>query len=249
MRDVTSRNHPARNITYCWQSLGGIEDKMLNFLENHDEQRIASGFFSGNGMSAQPAMIVAATLTNAPVMIYFGQEFGELGMDSEGFSGIDGRTSIFDYWGLKTIQAWANNGKFDGKYLNEEQKVLRNFYKKLLNITLNEKAITDGLMYDLEYANFLNPKFNSHEQFAFFRKYEEEMLLIVLNFHDTHLDTEVRIPLEAFQYLNINADEKYNCVNLLDESFCYSAIELKPNEMFKTQLPPWTGFIFKLTKV
>ncbi|MBP6635391.1 MAG: alpha amylase C-terminal domain-containing protein, partial [Paludibacter sp.] len=113
----------------------------------------------------------------------------------------------------------------------------------------NEKAITDGLMYDLEYANFLNPKFNSHEQFAFFRKYEDEILLIVLNFHDTHLDTEVRIPLEAFQYLNINTDEKYNCVNLLDESVCYSAIELKPNEMFKTQLPPWTGFIFKLTKV
>lgn len=249
LREVTSRNYPARNITYCWQSLGGIEDKMLNFLENHDEQRIASGFFSGNGMSAQPAMIVAAMLTKAPVMIYFGQELGELGMDSEGFSGIDGRTSIFDYWGLKTIQAWVNNGKFDGKHLNEEQKELRAFYKKLLNITLNEKAITDGLMYDLEYANFKNPKFNSHEQFAFFRKYEEEMLLIVLNFHDTHLDTEVRIPLEAFQYLNINADEKYNCVNLLDDSVFYNGIELKPNEMFKTQLPPWTGFIFKLTKV
>lgn len=249
LREVTSRNYPARNITYCWQSLGGIEDKMLNFLENHDEQRIASGFFSGNGMSAQPAMVVAAMLTKAPVMIYFGQELGELGMDSEGFSGIDGRTSIFDYWGLKTIQAWVNNGKFDGKHLNEEQKELRAFYKKLLNITLNEKAITDGLMYDLEYANFKNPKFNSHEQFAFFRKYEEEMLLIVLNFHDTHLDTEVRIPLEAFQYLNINADEKYNCVNLLDDSVFYNVIELKPNEMFKTQLPPWTGFIFKLTKV
>lgn len=249
LRDVTSRNHPVRNISYCWQSLSGIEDKMLNFLENHDEQRIASGFFAGSGISAQPAMIVSATLTKAPVMIYFGQELGEFGMDYEGFSGFDGRTTIFDYWGLKSIQAWANQGKFDGENLNDEQKELREFYKKLLNITLTEKAITDGLMYDLEYANFENPKFNSHEQFAYFRKHNDNLLLIILNFHDTHIDTELKIPLEAFQYLNIMPNENYSCVNLLDESIFYPSVCLSPDITFKTQMPPWKGFIFKLTKL
>lgn len=249
LRDVTSRNHPVRNISYCWQTLSGIEDKMLNFLENHDEQRIASGFFSGNGMSAQPAMIVSATLTKAPVMIYFGQELGELGMDFEGFSGFDGRTSIFDYWGLKSIQAWANEGKFDGKNLNAEQKELRDFYQKLLNITLTEKAITDGLMYDLEYANLDNSKFNSHEQFAYFRKYQDDLLFIVLNFHDTHIDTEVRIPYEAFQYLDIIPDENYSCVNLLDESIFYPSVCLSANKNFSIQMPPWKGFIFKCKKI
>ncbi len=248
LRNVTTRNYPARNITYAWQQLNGIENYMLNFLENHDEQRIASGFFAGDGMYAQPAMIVAATLTKAPVLIYFGQELGELGMDIEGFSGLDGKTSIFDYWGVKSIQAWANNGKFDGAKLTKKQKELRNFYQKLLNITLREKAITDGVMYDLEYANFNNPNFNTHEQFSYIRKYEDELLLFVLNFDDKELYTEVRIPLEAFQFLDLSVDQHYSGINLLDESEKISHIFLSPDVYFKTILPPWKGKIFKLTQ-
>jgi len=216
LRNITSRNYPARNITYAWQQLNGIEDHMLNFMENHDEHRIASGFFAGDGSYAQPAMIVAATLTKAPVMIYFGQELGELGMDNEGFSGLDGKTTIFDYWGVRSVQAWANNGKFDGEKLSTEQKELRQFYQKLLNITMEEKAITEGVMYDLEYANFNNPHFDTHEQFAYIRKFKDEMLLFVLNFDDKELYTEVRIPLEAFQYLELMPGKQYKAVNLLD---------------------------------
>ncbi len=249
LRNVTSKNYPVRDITNAWQSLGGIENKMLNFLENHDEQRIGSGFFSGNGRFAQPAMIVAATLNQAPVMIYFGQELGELGMDSEGFSGVDGRTTIFDYWGVKTIQAWANEGKFDGKNLTDEQKDLREFYRNLLNITLNEKAITDGIMYDLEFANYDNPKFNSHEQFAYFRKFNNELLLFVLNFHDKHLETEVRFPLEAFQFLEINEGQKFTCRNLLDETDVIADFTLSSKEVFRMEIPAWTGKIIKLTQV
>jgi len=248
LRNITSRSHPARNITSAWQQLGGIEDKMLNFLENHDEQRIGSGFFCGDGMSAQPAMIVSATLTKSPVMIYFGQELGERGMDNEGFSGLDGRTTIFDYWGVKSVQDWANNGKFDGKLLSKEQKELREFYKKLLNITISEKAITDGVMYDLEFANYNNPKFNSHEQFAYFRKYENEILLIALNFYDKNLDTEIRIPAEAFQYLNLKEGEIYTCVNLLDETEKILPTTLSSAETFKINIPAWKGKIIKLTR-
>ena len=249
LRNVTSRNYPVREITNAWQSLGGIEDQMLNFLENHDEQRIGSGFFSGNGMYAQPAMIVAATLTKAPVMIYSGQELGEQGMDSEGFSGLDGRTSIFDYWGMKSIQAWANKGKFDGPDLTAEQKELRTFYQKLLNITKTEKAITDGLMYDLEFANFDNPKFNSHEQYAYFRKYNDELLLFVLNFDDKYLDTEVHFPLEAFQYLEIKEGQNYKVTNLLNAVDKYPLLNLSSKEAFVSYMPPWKGLILKLERM
>jgi len=248
LRNITSKSHPARNITSAWQQLSGIEDKMLNFLENHDEQRIGSGFFCGDGMYAQPAMIVSATLTKSPVMIYFGQELGERGMDSEGFSGLDGRTTIFDYWSVKSIQDWANNGKFDGKNLSKEQKELREFYKKLLNVAMNEKAITDGVMYDLEFANYNNPKFNSHEQFAYFRKYENEILLIALNFYDKNLNTEIRIPAEAFQYLDLKEGEVYTCVNLLDETEQILPTTLSSAEVFKINIPAWKGKIIKLTK-
>lgn len=249
LRDVTSHNHPVRELTHCWQALNGIEDHMLNFLENHDEQRIASGFFSGNGMYAQPAMIVAATLTKAPVMIYFGQELGEQGMDNEGFSGVDGRTTIFDYWGLKSIQAWANNGKFDGANLSDEQKELRKFYQKLLNICLNEKAITEGVMYDLEYANLDNNFFNSHEQFAYFRKYENELLLIVLNFHDVALETKIKIPFEAFQFLNLEENSEYSYVDLLDSTSEIKKIIINSSTPFYSLIPAWKGKIFKLTKL
>ena len=249
LRNVTSRNYPVCDITNTWQALGGIENRMLNFLENHDEQRIGSGFFSGNGMYAQPAMIVAATLTQAPVMIYFGQELGELGMDSEGFSGLDGRTTIFDYWGVKTVQNWTNNGAFDGGKLTDEQKELRAFYQKLLNITLNEKAITDGVMFDLEFANFDNPKFNTHEQYAYFRKHENELLLFVLNFDDKHLDTEVCFPPEAFQYLGLKEGDNYKCVNLLDESDKFPLLKLSSKDVFTAYMAPWKGLMLKLTKL
>ena len=249
LRNVTSHNFPVREITNSWQSLGGIENQMINFLENHDEQRIGSGFYSGNGMYAQPAMIVAATLTQAPVLIYSGQELGEQGMDSEGFSGLDGRTSIFDYWGLKSIQAWANHGKFDGENLSPEQKELRSFYQKLLNITLSEKAITDGLMYDLEFANFDNPKFNSHEQYAYFRKYKQELLLFVLNFDDKFLETEVRFPLEAFQYLELEEGQNYTVTNLLDTTEKFPLLTLSSLNTFISGIQPWKGLILKLKKV
>jgi glycosidase len=248
LRNVTSRNFPVREITNSWQSLGGIENQMLNFLENHDEQRIGSGFFSGNGSYAQPAMIVAATLTQAPVMIYSGQEFGEMGMDAEGFSGMDGRTTIFDYWGVKSIQAWTNNGKFDGENLTAEQKNLLAFYKKLLNITMTEKAITKGLMYDLVFANFENNKFNTHEQFAYFRKFEDDLLLIVLNFDDKALDTEVRFPFESFQYLGLTEGQNYTIENLMNESDKFPLFNLNSKETFVVHMPSWKGYILKLTK-
>ena len=248
LRNITSKNHSARDITNCWQSLSGIENQMLNFLENHDEQRIASGFYSGNGIYAIPAMIIASTLTKAPVLIYSGQELGEMGMENEGFSGINGRTSIFDYYSLKSIQNWRNNGKFDGKKLTDDQKYLQAFYSRLLNISLNEKAITHGLLYDLEFANYENKHFNTNKQFAYFRKFEDELILIVLNFDDKNLYTEIIIPVEAFQFLELKEKSIYNCINLLDETENFETLELSSTKAFKTQIPAWSGKILKLTK-
>ena len=245
LRNVTSRNYPVSDITRCWQNLNDLQDAMLNFLENHDEQRIASGFFSGSGMCAQPAMIVAATLTKAPVMIYAGQEFGELGMDHEGFSGMDGRTTIFDYWSVPSIANWANDGKFDGKKLTPEQRELRDFYKKLLHVTLEQKAITQGLMYDLEYAQ--DPiHFNPHEHFVYVRKYQDEVLLFVLNFDDKCANIRVRIPQETFDFLNWTPKQHYNYIDLLQEEDKGTAL-FSPDDDFHVTIPAWKGKIFKLT--
>ena len=218
LRNIVCHGAAASDITHAWQSLHGIEDKMLHFLENHDEQRIASDFFAGDPGRALPAMIVSATLTKAPVMIFAGQELGERGMEAEGFSGLDGRTTIFDYRGVKSLQDWANKGKFDGALLSGQQKQLRKFYKQLLNLSLNQPAISKGVMYDLQYANLNNPAYHAGKQFVYFRQFEDELLLVVVNFEDKEVEISVNIPREAFDYLNIEVGSVFQCVDLLKDT-------------------------------
>ena len=121
LKAVIRNEKPTSEITKCWQSLPGIENRMLNFLENHDEQRIASDFFAEDPQKAVPALIISSMISQSPMMVYCGQEFGEKGMDEEGFSGRDGRTTIFDYWTVDSISKWINGGKFDGKKLSVDQ--------------------------------------------------------------------------------------------------------------------------------
>ncbi len=215
LRGVTCGDIPATAITGCWQSLEGITDHMLNFLENHDEQRLASDFFAGYGEKGKAAMIVSACMNTNPVMIYFGQEFGERGMQSEGFSGLDGRTTIFDYWNVDTIARWRNKGKFKGLLLSKEEKELHHFYSQLLNICQKEKAIYQGLFFDLMYANTNNWNFNSHRQYAFLRKQDNELLLIVTNFDDAPACMEVNIPQHAFDFLNLLPAMQHQATDLL----------------------------------
>lgn len=218
LRALTCGHDSATAIQYRWQSLEGIQKRMLNFLENHDEQRIASDFFAGNGFKAIPAMIVSACMNTNPVMVYFGQEFGEMGMDSEGFSGRDGRTTIFDYWSVDSIRRWRSGGKFDGKTLTVEEKRLQNFYTNLLNLCNTEKAICEGEFYDLTYANLEGWTFNEHKQYAFFRKHGKELLLIVVNFDEMPARCGINIPPHAFEYLSIPQNESYLATDLLTQT-------------------------------
>ena len=242
LRGVTSKNWAAEGITQQWQAVDDIREHMLYFLENHDEQRIASGFFCGRGMCAEPAMIVAATLGTNPVMVYAGQELGEKGMDAEGFSGMDGRSTIFDYWGIKSLQAWTNHGKFDGANLSEEQHTLRLFYRQLLRLARTEKAITHGVLYDLEYAQ--GEGFNKHEHFAYIRKYKQHTLLVVLNFDDHQTDIQVRIPKEAFEYLNQAEYAIAQATDLLTNT--PYTFPLNANTPICITLPAWKGIILKI---
>lgn len=243
LRGVTSKNWPVDGITAQWMQHSGERlNHMLYFLENHDEQRIASGFFCGDGTCAEPAMIVAATLNQCAVMVYMGQELGERGMDMEGFSGIDGRTTIFDYWGVKSIQAWANKGLYDGANLSEEQRDLRLFYQRLLTIARDNKAVQKGLMYDITYAQ--GEGFNKHEQYAFIRHWEDETLLVIINFHDREQHMRVRIPNDAFVYLGIDESKSSKATDLLrGEKW---SIPFNTSDAIELTLPAWRGVILKI---
>ncbi|MCC8145676.1 MAG: alpha-amylase [Bacteroidales bacterium] len=215
---------PAEYITYCWQAVNDIQSHMVNFLENHDEQRIASEFFAGDPFKALPALVVSATMNTNPFMLYFGQELGEPGMDAEGFSGCDGRTTIFDYWSIPSIINWRNQGKYDEEQLTESQKKLRQFYIKVLQLCNESKAISQGKFFDLMYKNFCKPDFNTHRQYAYMRHYEDELLLIAANFENYPVDIRVYIPSDC-----------YTCFGLKDFRIT-SAKDLLTNKKYPQEL-------------
>lgn len=242
LRGVTSKSWSAKGITDQWMQHGDRLNHMLYFLENHDEQRVASGFFCGDGRCAEPAMIVAATLTQCPVMIYSGQELGERGMDMEGFSGIDGRTTIFDYWGVKSLQAWANKGKFDGGKMTDAQRELRAFYQRLLTLARDDKAIQKGKMYDITYAQ--GEDFDKNKQFAFIRHTKGETLLVVVNFHDREQRIKVRVPNDAFVYLGMDERPKATATDLLRGE--KMPLALTADGTIELTLQAWKGVILKI---
>lgn len=204
VREVICGQKPTSDITFCWQKVEATQKQMLNFLENHDEQRIASDFFAGDANKAIPGLHILAWMNTNPLMIYFGQELGEKGMDEEGFSGLDGRTTIFDYRSVDSLVKWRNKGTFDGKKLSKEQKALRKKYIEALHLAKDESCIAKGGFYDLMYANYENDKFDSTRQFVFLRFLKNEFVLVVSNFSSIKSDITVNIPIEAFDFMKIN---------------------------------------------
>ena len=231
VREVISGHQSAHAITGAWQATDDIRDHMLYFLENHDEQRLASAFFAGSGFKGIPGLVVSALLQKNPVMIYAGQEYGERGMDQEGFSGHDGRTTIFDYWNVDTLTRAAQ------RKLTAEEKRLKALYDKILNIAQQEKTITAGAAFDLMYVNG-----HLHRQYAFLRKAGSEVLLVVANFEDLRQTVDIIIPAHAFDYLGIK-EKNAQAVDLLtDEKL---RIALKKDEAVSVSLPPHGACILK----
>jgi glycosidase len=243
VRAVMCNQAPASTISNCWQSLEGIQQNMLNFLENHDEQRVASLFFAGDPRPGIPGMIVSAAMNTNPVMIYSGQELGEPGMDDEGFSGRDGRTTIFDYWSVGTLRNWINGGTFDGGKLTPEQRHLREVYAKILNIVKSEPVITQGVFYDLMYVNQNNPYFNSNRQYAFIRKYKNEVLLVVVNFDKADQTVRIRIPEDVFKSLDFEDNKAATITELMTgETNIGTLTEAWP---FQITVPAYSGRMLK----
>ncbi|NDW17461.1 alpha-amylase [Dysgonomonas sp. 216] len=245
IKSITCGERPASDITFCWQKLEELQPRMLNFMENHDEQRIASDFFAGNAFKAIPGMIVSVTMNTNPVLIYSGQELGERGMDKEGFSGVDGRTSIYDYWSVDSLRKWYNNGNFGNEQLSPEQIELRKFYIKLLTLSNDESAIYKGNFFDLMYANYENPRFDPTKQFTYLRAYKKELILIVVNFGDKDADVTINIPDLAFDYLKIKGGDYVSAKDLLGGR----SISLKKGlgSKFDAKLSAFSGKIIKFS--
>ncbi len=229
---------PAGNITGQWQATDDIQDRMLYFLENHDEQRIASDYFCGDARKGVPGLIVSALLRTNPVMIYAGQEFGERGMDKEGFSGCDGRSTIFDYWTVDAVY----RGYFERAALTESQQQLESVYAQILNLSRKEKAFREGEMFDLMYANGASGDFNPHRQFAFLRKKDDDLILVVANFSAEKASLRVVVPSHAFDFFGIEEGARMG-EELL--SGCARTDEWKRDGHISVDVDGYSGAIIK----
>lgn len=196
LKGIIQEREITDGITDIQNRLSDIEHNMLHFLDNHDEQRLASPEFAGSGENGKPLMVVSATISTSPTMIYFGQEVGEAG-DIDGGFGKRSRTSIFDYVGVPNHQRWMNGGKFDGGQLSDSEKALRDFYSRLLNFTIKSDALM-GKFKELQTANRNITNRYETTIYSFVRWSDNEKLIISSNFSKNRtFKIDLRIPTEV----------------------------------------------------
>ncbi|MDU8885127.1 alpha-amylase family glycosyl hydrolase [Yeosuana sp. MJ-SS3] len=240
LKHVMQGHGKTDNIPPIQEELADIEHHMLHFLENHDEQRIASSDFAGSAQKGKPAMVVSSTISTSPTLVYFAQELGEPGEEDLGF-GDPTRTSIFDYGSVPCIVKWSNNKNFDGGQSTDQEKELRDFYKRLLNFTINSSALAENYQ-DIHHFNRQNTKGYNDKVLSFVRWSDDEKLIIISNFNakDTY-SFELGLPKYIVKKWRLNdgeyivEDQLYNVFtqNLnVENGEAKISIEIKPLESF-----------------
>jgi glycosidase len=244
IKNVMQGHGSTDNIPPIQEDLKDIEHHMLHFLENHDEQRIASPEFAGSAEKGKPAMVVSATISSAPTLIYFGQEVGEPGAEDAGF-GKPSRTSIFDYIGVPAHQRWLNNKNFDGGQSTAEEKELRDFYRRLLNFTISSPALT-GHYRDLHQYNRENTDGYSNKVLSYSRWSDTEKLLIISNFdaENSH-DFKLLVPTEVISSWQLE-DGVYEFEDELYEEYSAKLIVTNGQGNIRVQLQPLESLILQL---
>ena len=208
----------ATGITRNWQFLGDLQPYMLNFLENHDEQRFASDFFGKQAIRTMAPLYVSLYMNTAPFMIYFGEEIGERGMDEEGFSGRDGRTTIFDWWSISSIQRLRkviqsgdyrslDKEKLTKAGMTEEEAEVFCRFAEATRFAASDPAVREGTTYDLCYCNSGSEGFDKNRHFVFLRDHLDHTLLIASNFSNKEASMEIMIPDHAFEWMGIPVTE------------------------------------------
>lgn len=224
--------------------MADIEHHMLHFLDNHDEQRLASDEFAGTAENGKPLMVVSTTISTSPTMVYFGQEVGEAGNEDAGF-GKRSRTSIFDYVGVPNHQRWMNEGKFDGGQLSPAEKDLRDFYKRLLNFSINSSALM-GKFQEIQTINRQSTEGYDYGIYSYTRWSDSQKLIIVTNFSWlTTSNFELKIPADIIQKWNL----KDGTYTITDQLYQKSSVQLRvENGEGKVQITiaPSESFIYQL---
>jgi len=240
VRKLVRGEETTQQMKHALRQSEGLEQHMLRFLENHDEQRLASPHFAGNPWAAIPGMVASCLLGPGPVMVYFGQEVGEPASGASGFSGDDGRTTIFDYWNVPEHQKWMNNGLFDGGQLSEEQKNLRSFYQKILHFSKDNRCIREGWFYELPPMPS-DDTLVQHKIYAFLRYTAEQQFLIMINFDpENTIWSPVFIPGHAWECMKMDPFRHYVLSDVMGSELSFTLTSDRFVEM-----APWSAYVFE----
>lgn len=165
------------------------QDRMCYFLENHDEQRFTSDFFAPNYRAIYPALASLVLLGSNPYLHYFGGELGERGMDKEGFSGLDGRTSIFDYWSLACLRRLGAD--YRGAELLEVEQQILDYHKLILSLSHTNEVFQRGAYHGLNYCQEGN--YDTHRVLTYLRYIKGQgCVLIAANFSDVEQPIRIK---------------------------------------------------------
>jgi glycosidase len=244
LKNIIQGHGSADHLAGIQQGLADIEHHMLHFLENHDEQRLASPAFAGSAAKGKPAMVLSAAISTSPTMIYFAQEVGEPGDGNAGF-GSATRTTIFDYWGVPSHQRWMNGGAFDGGKLTDEEKSLRDFYRRLLNFTIKSPALM-GKYQEIHSFNRVNTTGYYDKCFSFARWSGDERLLVVVNFKDSITDDyELQLPADLVKEWKLK-DGTYKLQDQLYQSAEFELVVSGGLGKVNMEVKPLESFILSL---
>ncbi|WP_340680452.1 alpha-amylase family glycosyl hydrolase [Paraglaciecola sp.] len=258
LKGLMQGKQQAQKLHNIQQGISDIDEHMLHFLENHDEQRIASNDFAGKvgGVEmGKPALVVSALISRSPTLIYFGQEVGEDGSEDMGF-GDPSRTSIFDYAGVPAHQRWMNDGKFDGGQLSADEKALRDYYVKVLNISAyhpamlgdyqgiailphylsitDEDGMTQGLTYD-----------DANKVVAFIRYSDAGRLLVVSHFSSSKT-VNLTLPLDSKQVQALGLNTGLHQVSDMLSGNFYSLEVAGQQALLQASLAPMQSLVLAL---
>ncbi len=232
LKSVVQGRSSAIAISESLEKVAPVQKYMLNFLENHDEQRIAWSEFAGNAEAGLPMMLISTLTDSIPMMIYFGQEIGVESPDSTGFSGADGRTTIFDFYTMPEYQKWRNRGSFDGAKLSDNQKKLRKNYVDILKIARWEELFMNGRFVDLT----MNDKGSSDKVYAFMRLNDKEAAIVVSNLSNETVSTSYTLPKEL-QSLSFD--------NVLYANNSNYVLDINSNGTVYMEVPPYQAMVLK----
>lgn len=218
LRAVTAGHGSAKAITWNWQFLQDLQPRMLNFLENHDEQRIASPWFAGRA-DYYAALCASLMLNTAPFMLYFGQETG---VDAS--EGHEGRTSIFNFARPESLRRLWDHVHGEGSLRPEELDVLAR-YRAAMQLA-SGPAVGEGLTFDLCYCQSEQNGFDPDRHFAFLRHSGNETLLFCCNFSDHEARMTISVPYHAAEYFGLMTNPRPEGVSVTVAPFDYTVISL-----------------------